>query len=296
MARWTVNGLVQSGARSASGQFTLRVFRDLGNLALIDRGMTLAATAFTSVLPILIVAGALRSRMDPKTGPIFAEHLGFDDATADILEKSLPGGAAELRATGIIGVVILIISATSMARALERALHTIWHTPTVSIKFAWRWVATVVAIVLGLALIVATRIILRGEGPLPVIEFIAEIALWGLLWWIASWIVINRRISLRALLPGAALAGLGFAVAGQFGRVLLPPLFADSALRYGVLGIGFTYIGWLLVLSIIFLIAATVGRVAYLTYGGQAWRRSVSTPGTSGARIDDVRKDAKRNE
>ena len=113
------------------------------------------------------------------------------------------------------------------------------------------------------------------------IEFIAEVALWGLLWWIASWIVINRRISLRELLPGAALAGLGFAVAGQFGRVLLPPLFADSALKYGVLGIGFTYIGWLLVLAIIFLIATTVGRVAYLTADGRAWRRSVSEPGSA---------------
>ena len=90
--------------------------------------------------------------------------------------------------------------------------------------------------------------------------------------------MINRRVSLRELLPGSVLAGLGFAVAGLFGRVLLPPLFADSARRYGVLGIGFTYIGWLLVLAIILLIAATVGRVVYLTYTGRAWRRSVSEP------------------
>ena len=134
MARWTGTDLVRSGARSASGRFALRVLRDLGNLALVDRGMTLAATAFTSVLPMLIVAGAVRSRLDHTTAPIFAEHLGFDDATADLLEKSLPGGAAELRATGIIGVVILIIAATSMARALERALHTIWHTSHVSFR------------------------------------------------------------------------------------------------------------------------------------------------------------------
>ena len=282
MARWTGNGMARAAARSPSGRFALRVLRDLGNLALIDRGMTLAATAFTSVLPMLIVAGAVRSRLDPATGPIFVEHLGFDDATADILEKSLPGGVQELRATGVIGVVILIIAATSLARALERALHTIWHVPGVSITLAWRWLAMVFALILGLALIVATRIIVRGEGPIPVIEFIAEVVLWGLLWWIASWIVIDRRISLRELLPGSVLAGLGFAVAGLVGRIVLPPLFADSAKRYGVLGIGFTYIGWLLVLAIILLIALTVGRVAHLTSTGQAWRRSQSA---SGARM-----------
>ena len=93
------------------------------------QGMTLAAHVFTSILPILIVAGALRSRLDPQTGPIFAEHLGLDVSTADILQKSLPGGAQELRATGVIGVVLLVIAATSFARALERSIHTIWHTP-----------------------------------------------------------------------------------------------------------------------------------------------------------------------
>ena len=73
--------------------------------------MTLAAHVFTSILPILIVAGALRSRLDARSGPIFAEHLGLDEATADILEKSLPGGAQELRATGVIGLVLLLIAA-----------------------------------------------------------------------------------------------------------------------------------------------------------------------------------------
>ena len=92
MARWTVNRLVHTGARSASGRFVLRAARDLGDIQLVDRAMTLAAHVFTSILPILIVAGALRSRLDPASGPIIAEHLGFDEATAQILEDSLPGG------------------------------------------------------------------------------------------------------------------------------------------------------------------------------------------------------------
>ena len=279
MARWTVNSLVRIGARSAAGRFVLRVARDLGDLSFIDRGMTLAAHVFTSILPILIVAGALRSSLDPQTGPIFAEHLGLDEATAEILEKSLPGGAQELRATGVIGVMLLVIAATSFARALERSLPKIWRTRPVSIKFAWRWLAALVAVVIGLALVVATRIIVRGDGPMPVVEFVAEIALWGALWWIASWIVINRRVGLRELLPGAVLAGVGFAVAGLFGRAFLPPLLADSASRFGVLGMAFTYIGWLLVLACVLLIALTVGRVVYLTYSGRAWRRSVSASG-----------------
>jgi membrane protein len=257
------------------------VLRDLGNLALVDRGMTLAAHVFTSILPILIVAGALRASLDPQSGPIFAEHLGLDEATAQILEDSLPGGAQELRATGIAGVVLLVIAATSFARALERSLRTIWHTPAVSIRFAWRWLAALMTVVIGLALIVATRIVLVDDSPILAVEFVIEAALWAALWWIASWVVVNRRISLRELLPGSVLAGLGFAVAGVAGRVVLPPLLADSANRYGVLGMAFTYIGWLLVLACVLLVAATMGRVLYLTSRGRAWRHSASLPAAS---------------
>jgi membrane protein len=274
MSRWTVQGLVRTGARTDAGRFVLRVARDLGNLGLVDRGMTLAAHVFTSVLPILIVAGALRARLDPETGPLFAEHLGFDEATAEILEKSLPGGEQELRATGVIGILLLVIAATSFARALERSLRTIWRTPSVGIRFAWRWLAAVGTVIVGLALIVATRILLSDDGPFRVIEFVAEVALWTVLWWITSWIVVNRRIGLRQLLPGSVLAGVGFAVAGLFGRAFLPPLLADSAARFGVLGMAFTYIGWLLVLACILLVSVTVGRVVYVTHSGRAWRRS----------------------
>ncbi|MDY0910780.1 YhjD/YihY/BrkB family envelope integrity protein [Microbacterium sp. CFBP9034] len=268
---------MRTAARTVPGQVVLRVGRDLGNLALVDRSMTLAAHAFTSILPILIVVGALRARMEPGTGPVFAEHLGLNPATADILEQSLPGEAQQLRATGIVGIVLLVIAATSFARALERCLRTIWHTPTVSMKFAWRWLAALAAVVIGLALIVSARIILVGDSVMPVIEFVVEIAVWTSLWLVATWIVVNRRISIRELLPGSVLAGIGFAVAGLVGRVILPPLLADSANRFGVLGMAFTYIGWLLVLAGILLVSATAGRVLYLTWGGSAWRGSSAT-------------------
>ena len=240
--------------------------------------MTLAAHVFTSILPILIVAGAVRSRLVPSPGPLIAEHLGFDEATAQILEDSLPGGSQELRATGVVGILLLVIAATSFARALERGLRAIWRTPPVKLRFGWRWFAALLAVVLGLGLVIAARIIVRGGGPLPLLEFVAEIVLWAALWWIAAWIVIDRRVSLRALLPGSLLAGVGFAVAGWIGRAFLPALLADSARRFGVLGMAFTYIGWLLVLATILLISVTVGRVVYLTYTGRAWRRSVSVP------------------
>lgn len=147
MAQWTVNRLVRMGAGSAAGRFALRVARDLGDLELFDRGMTLAAHAFTSVLPILIVAGALRAELAPEDGAILAEHLGLNHATAE--------------------------------------------------------------------------------------------------------------------------------VAGVVGRLVLPDVLASSAQRFGVLGMAFSYVGWLFSLMCVLLVAATVGRVVHVTTSGQAWRYSV---------------------
>lgn len=293
MARWTANGLARSGTRSPVGRFVLRVMRDLGSVQLVDRGMTIAAHVFTSVLPILIVAGAVEANRGSERVLLFAEHLGFDEPTAEILQNSLPGRTQELHATGLIGVLLLVIAATSFARALERSIRTIWHTPNVSIKFAWRWFAAVATVVAGIGLIVTTRILLTGGGPAPVIEFLIEVALWSAVWWIASWIVVNRTVGLRQLAPGSVLAGVGFAVAGLVGRVVLPVLLGDSARRFGVLGLAFTYIGWLLVLACVLLVAVTVGRVVYLTYTGRAWRRSASRAMTTAVSSPDARSHGK---
>jgi membrane protein len=265
MVRLTTSSLVRTAARSATGRFVLRVIRDLRSLMLVDRAMTLAAHAFTSVIPILIVLAAVRSRVDEASTPIFTE-MGFDEHTADLLQASLPTGSQELRATGVVGLIILLIAATSVSRALERSLRKIWRTPPVRFRFAWRWAAATLITVVGVALVMAARLLLTGTAALVPVEFVVEVVLWAATWWTASWIAVNRRISLRQLLPGAALAGIGFAVAGRLGHAFLPPILADSASRFGILGVAFTYIGWLLVLASVLLVSAVIGRVAYVTY------------------------------
>jgi uncharacterized BrkB/YihY/UPF0761 family membrane protein len=274
MAESTANRLVRIGVRSSPGRFALRVVRDLRDVELFDRAMTLAAQVFTSILPILIVAGSLRSRLNPAAGSALAENLGLDARTAQLVQQSLPREAEVVSATGIFGALLLIVAATSFARALERCFRKIWRTPKVGIRFAWRWVVAIVAIVIGITLVVATRNVVDGAGAMPVLELVAEAAIWCVLWWIASWIVINRSVGLRALLPGCVLAGIGFAGAALVGRVYLPPTLAASANQFGVLGLAFSYIGWLFVLMFVLLVAVTIGRIIHLALIGRLWSRS----------------------
>ena len=208
---------------------------------------------------------------------MFASNLSLDDHTAELVQQSMPQPIEGVTLTQVIGALMLIIAATAFARALERCFRRIWKTPKASIRFAWRWVAAIVAIVIGFVLVIATRNVVRGTGAMPVLEFIVETAIWCGLWWVASWIVINRSVSLRALLPGSVLAGLGFAVATVMGRVYLPGVLASSADQFGVLGLAFSYIGWLFVLMAVFLAAVTIGRVIHLASIGHLWSHSGET-------------------
>ena len=274
MAQPPVNRLMRAGVRSAAGRFVMRALRDIRELELFDRAMTLAAQAFTSILPVLIVAGSLRGSLNPEANSLVANNLGLDDRTADLVQQSMPQQVEGVTLTQVIAALLLIVAATSFARALERCFLRIWKTPKASIRFAWRWVAGIVAIVIGLLVVVATRNIVRGTDAISVLEFILEAAIWSALWWIASWVVVNRSISLRALLPGSVLAGLGFAVATVVGRAYLPGALAASAEQFGVLGLAFSYIGWLFVLMSVLLVAVTIGRVIHLALIGQLWSRS----------------------
>jgi uncharacterized BrkB/YihY/UPF0761 family membrane protein len=274
MVQPPVSRLVRVTVRSTTGRFVLRALRDIRDLELFDRAMTLAAQAFTSILPVLIVASSLRASLNPEADALFAENLSLDDHTAELVKQSIPQAIEGVTLTQVIGAMLLIIAATAFARALERCFRRIWKTPKAPIRFAWRWVVAIVAILIGFVLVVMTRYVVRGTGALSALEFIIEAAIWSALWWFASWIVINRSVSLRALLPGSVLAGLGFAGATVVGRVYLPRAFASSVDQFGILGLAFSYIGWLFVLMSVLLVAVTTGRVIHLTLVGQLWSRS----------------------
>lgn len=278
MAQPPVSRMTRASARSAPGRLVMRALRDLRDLELFDRAMTLAAQAFTSILPILIVAGSVRGSMNPEADALFAENLALDDHTAELVQETMPRQLEGVTFAQVAGALLLVVAATSFARALERCFRRIWKTPRASIRFAWRWALAIVAIVIGFALVIVTRNVVRGTAALSVLEFVIEAAVWCVLWWLASWIVINRSVSLRALLPGSALAGLGFAVATVVGRVYLPGVLASSADQFGVLGLAFSYIGWLFVLMSVLLAAVTLGRVIHLAAIGKLWSRSGDTP------------------
>lgn len=96
------------------------------------------------------------------------------------------------------------------------------------------------------------------------------------------WILLAGQVPARLLVPGAVVFGLAMLAVRPAGSVYLPYALQVSANRYGTIGLAFTYIGWLYILSFCYLAAAAVGQVLAQDEGrlGQFIRGGSATPRT----------------
>ena len=91
-----------------------------------DRGMTLAAQAFTSIFPLIIALAALFPDSSEDLPDRVADALGVPDSSRAVIEQALPAHPDTRGAFGILGVLIVVVSATSFSRALARMYGKVW--------------------------------------------------------------------------------------------------------------------------------------------------------------------------
>lgn len=246
---------------------------------IFDRAMTIAAQTFTSVLPILILiatwAGAGAAEKS-------ADAVDLPDEAASLLDEAVRG--ADTTAFGVVGTLIVVVSATSLSRALNRALTAVWALPRPRNRLAsaWRWLAAVVVLALSIVL-VRGLVALAGELPPPrawqsVTAFAADFAVAVFL----PWVLLAGAVRPRVLVPGAALFAAVMLLVRPMSALWLPRALETSADRFGSIGVAYTYLAWLYVVSFCFLATAVIGRVVATDDGWIGrWIRSEDrrTPG-----------------
>ena len=214
------------------GRVVLRSMDAVVRIGLFDRSMTIAAQFFTSVLPILILFATWRSVRDTRR---IADAVSMPAASRVVLEDAVQG--ADSAAFGIVGVLMVFVSATSLSRALTRAFADIWRLPRprTDFKSAWRWIAVVVAIALSLVLV---RALLAAAGELPpaviwqiAVSLTCDLA-FGLF---VPWMLLAGSIGYRLLVPGAVLFAVTMLAFRPASAAWLPAALETSEARYGSL-------------------------------------------------------------
>jgi membrane protein len=83
-----------------------------------DRGMTLAAQAFTSIFPLIISIAALLPDSSRSLPDRTSDALGIRDSSRAVSEQALPAHPDTRGAFGIIGVVVVSIAALAVPQAV----------------------------------------------------------------------------------------------------------------------------------------------------------------------------------
>jgi membrane protein len=239
------------------GRIFLRTAATVARIELFDRSMTIAAQLFTSVIPLLILSAVVLGQQRSEQ---IADLMNLPQTTRGVLDEALAGSSFD--SFGVLSSFLVLISATSLARALARAYGAIWGIPPLrsGLPASWRWV---VAVVVMTAFVVVVRVLtwLAGRSVFPhlftvIITAATDIALAAFI----PWILLAGRLRIRRLMPGAAAFGLVMLVVHPAGTIYLPHALQVSSDRYGTIGVAFTYIGWLYVLAFCLLTAAVVGQ------------------------------------
>jgi membrane protein len=232
---------------------------DLLAIEPFDRAMTLAAQAFVSIFPLLITWVAFFDNGTEDVGSQFAEKLHLSESVATVLDQSLPADTDASTTFGVISLLIVLISATSLSRALGRMYAKAWHVAPSGWGDGWRWLVVIVAIC---ATAVATQYLSQStdivtEAGDLVLIFLVSTTLYA---WM-PWLLLMRRVSILRLLPAAALMGIGSAVLSLAGQLYLPHALKIGAEHFGAFGLAFAFIGWLFVLSFVLIVATVLGAV-----------------------------------
>src|SRR3954468_18482375 len=147
------------------GRIGLRAASELVRIQIFDRAMTVAAQFFTSVFPVAILLSGLAGRSNAySVADQVGESTDLPPAARPVLHDAIPPGG--IGAFGIVGTLIVLVSATSLARALLRSFLTVWRLPVLPRRLAdaWRWLALVLVFAL---IILLLRALQRYVDPLP---------------------------------------------------------------------------------------------------------------------------------
>ncbi|WP_232248120.1 YhjD/YihY/BrkB family envelope integrity protein [Streptacidiphilus rugosus] len=233
---------------------------------LLDSATRLAAQAFLTTVPLFFAFAAfapqpVRQQLIESIQNLF----GLTGVSKDQLESVLGTGNANagkelLQTTGVIGLVMALLSATSFSRAMARVCRGAWRLPKATTRISpWRWLAWLIML---LAVFVLQGPVRNGFGAggwlgFP-LGFVLGVAIW---WWTQHLLLGGSKVNWLPLLPGAVLGSLCVSVLSVVSHVYMPHALNRTLSSYGSLGLVLALLSWLIVICAAVTFSITIGAV-----------------------------------
>jgi uncharacterized BrkB/YihY/UPF0761 family membrane protein len=224
-----------------------------------DRALVLGGQLFTALIPLLIVVAAVVSKQGPTAvADRLAARFHVTGSSAQAfrtLFERPPGATGTIT---IAGVVVLAFALLSLTRSLQRTYEAAWQLPAVGVRGTLN---AVTGFGLLLSSILVLSIMVGALRQLPagdVVAFVLRVATSTAVWLLLQSLLLTRRVPIRRLVPGAIVAGAGSAVLSVYSTLWMPRLIQNNADRYGIIGITFAMLTWLIVVCFCVVVAAVI--------------------------------------
>jgi len=233
--------------------------------------MALSAQAFTALIPLLLVVSAL-SPSDSRelVSEAVIGKFELEGSAAEDVEQlfARPGDST----IGVLSVVLLVFSGVSLTRRLQRMYQQAWRLdPVPGVRGSLNAAVGLTALILEIALLALVQTVV---GSLPfewVLGAPAALVASLVLWTSVPWLLLDRQVPWRRLLPAGALTAIGASIYGVATTIYMPRLMQTNSERYGLFGVTLSLIGWLLCVALI-VVAATVVATEF-DRAPEAWAR-----------------------
>jgi membrane protein len=234
-------------------------FRRFVDVEGAQQATVLSAQAFTSLIPFLVVGSAFGPG-DEDMADRINDRFGLHGSAANSVEALFADSGEVESAVTWVSIIILVLSATSFTRALQRMFERAYGTEPRGWDEAWRGLVWLGAFALFIVVSSPLRETLEDVGG--IVFAIAVSTALGFVVWLGTPIILLGGMDWRRLLPGALVSAVLGALLSVASGIYMPILLTWSADKYGLIGIAFSIQSWLLATSFVVVVGAVIGALA----------------------------------
>lgn len=243
----------------AESSLPLRCLRRFGAINGRDRALVMGGQAFTTIIPLLIVVAAVASRKGPTAlADRMADRFHVTGASAQAVRTLFERPPGATGSITIVGVVLLVFALLSLTRSIQRTYEAAWQLPAIGVRGTLHGM-TALGLLLASFLVLSLLVgVVRQVPAGSVLAFVLRVLVNTAVWLLLQRLLLSRRIPIRRLLPGSIAVGAGSAVLTLYTALWMPRLIENNAGRYGIIGITFAMLTWLIVVGFAVVIAAVL--------------------------------------
>jgi membrane protein len=257
-----LEALVESGLDWVRPTLLWRIWERMLENEFVERSIALAAKAFISLLPMLLIFAAISpTRVREAMTRTLVTHFGIDGASLVLVRGAFQSPTKVWNGTGFAGLILILFFATSFTNTMARMYMRAWRlAPRRGGKrklwgLAWLAVFAAYGGLLG-----ALRVHLTGPVGTPLFYVLSLVGS-VFLWWATAWAMLGRRIRWRPLLPTAVLTGAGLSAYAVTSSIWMPRVLASHVAQFGFFGLSLALVTWFVGAAFVLVVSACVAPV-----------------------------------